>query len=177
MPLTMHLLCKHDVKTWTLPSELTGYDTDMYAPAVRVDLTTDSGTVHTCTVASVFLRNSPQTTVLESLYHKGFELLTGTMYEYKRPACRYHIEPWCRGVFVKHTVKRGVQMCEFVVGGSSVCVPSSSLKVRTPFMGSSMGGQLGRGLCDNGLPEDCAGVVVRMLCVATKGPDRYPARP
>ena len=47
-----------------------------------------------------------------------------------------------------------------------------------PAKGSLIAKQVARGLCDR-IPEDCAGIIERMLVgnqIVGKGPDRYPER-
>jgi len=71
------------------------------------------------------------------------------------------------------------QHCIFDLAGSPsrMTVPCNSMRVK-PSLSPIMAKQFARGLCDR-IPEDCAGIIERMLmgnAIVGKGPDRYPER-
>ena len=182
MPVTVKRLCDASVRMYKVPDDVS-FNTEWYEPAMVVELTSNEGVLVSRTVTHATMKNPPQTVLLESLYHKHVTLEPGRMYYFKEHYF-YMKSPLLKGLFVKHVVtKTGRQFSEFVRDCKNFQVtdkvPSLTLKVRPVFMSNLMRKQVGRGLCDNGLPEDCAGVVERMLVentVVRKGPDRYPAR-
>jgi hypothetical protein len=101
-------------------------------------------------------------------------LVRGKLYTFKHPVYKNMV---FKGVFVKHTydwIYR--QSCVFDKP-NSLAIPSRNLKVM-PSTEPMLAKQYARGLSEY-IPEDCAGIIERMLVgdrIVGQGPDRYPER-
>lgn len=115
---------------------------------------------------------------------KQYTLIPGKLYDftiinYDFKTLRYDYFTYT-GTFKKYWYDYTYrQHCIFDLPDSPhrMTIVSSTMKVK-PSLSPIMAKQFARGLCDR-IPEDCAGIIERMLMgnkIVGRGPDRYPER-